>query len=136
MKPWLAAGLAALALATSTTAASAQAGVWQCEYGTRNIHRQDAHAVYYQAMFNVYQNGYVEAQGVTGTGEQFMGQGQWSLTNDGGGYAFAVRGQRTDAILGTSILVFDSYMTSEYSMMLNNTYPTGDIIASSCQKVQ
>lgn len=128
--------IAALALALSTSGALAQAGVWQCEYGTRNIHRQDAHAVAYQAIFNVYQNGYVEAQGVTATGEQFVGEGQWSLTNDGGGYAFSIRGQRTDAILGTAILVFDSNVTSEYSMLLNVTFPTGDIVASSCQRQQ
>lgn len=136
MKSWPSAGvLAILGLAASITAASAQAGVWQCEYGTRNVHRQDAHAVAYQAMFNVYDNGYVEAQGVTATGEQFVGEGQWSLSNDGT-YAFSIRGQRTDAILGSSILVFDSNMTSEYSMLLNVTFPTGDIVASSCQRVQ
>ena len=127
--------LATLALAFSTSAASAQAGVWQCEYGTRNIHRQDAHAVSYQAMFNVYQNGFVEAQGVTATGEQFYGEGQWSLANDGS-YAFSIRGQRTDAILGTSVLVFDSNMTSDASMLLNVTFATGDIVASSCQRLQ
>lgn len=137
MQSWLSAGmLAALALGLSTTAASAQAGVWQCEYGTRNIYRQDAHAVAYQAMFNVYQNGYVEAQGVMATGEQFYGEGQWSVSNDGGSYAFSIRGQRTDAVLGTSILVFDSNMTSESSMLLNVTFPTGDIVASSCQRTQ
>ena len=126
----------ATALAFLTTAASAQVGVWQCEYGTRNIYRQDAHAVAYQAIFSVYQNGYVEAQGMTATGEQFVGEGQWSLSNDGGNYAFSIRGQRTDAILGSSILVFDSNMTSEYSMLLNVTFPTGDIVASSCQRAQ
>lgn len=137
MTSWLlAGGLAVVGLAALTTTASAQAGVWQCDYGTRNIHRQDAHAVAYQAMFNVYDNGYVEAQGVTATGEQFIGEGQWSLSNDGGRYAFSIRGQRTDAILGTSVLVFDSNMTSDYSMLLNVTFPTGDIVASSCQRVQ
>ena len=59
-----------------------------------------------------------------------------AVANHDGYYSFSIRGQRTDAILGTSILVFDSNMTSEYSMLLNNTYPTGDIIASSCQRVQ
>ena len=128
--------LVATVLGFLSTVALAQAGVWQCEYGTRNIYRQDAHAVAYQAIFNVYQNGYVEAQGMMATGEQFVGEGQWSLTNDGGSYAFSIRGQRTDAILGSSILVFDSNMTSEYSMLLNVTFPTGDIVASSCQRTQ
>lgn len=137
MKSLLSAGLVgALAPAFLTTAALSQVGVWQCEYGTRNIHRQDAHAVAYQAIFNVYQNGYVEAQGMMATGEQFMGQGQWSLSEDGGNYAFSIRGQRTDAILGTSVLVFDSNMTSERSMLLNVTFPTGDIVASACQRMQ
>ncbi len=128
--------LAGTALLLSAGSALAQAGVWQCEYGTRNVYRQDAHAVAYQAMFNVYPNGYVEAQGITATGEQFTGSGQWSLTNDGGNYAFSVRGQRTDAILGSSILVFDSNMISDYAMLLNVTFPTGDIVASSCQRMQ
>lgn len=137
MKPWLSAAiLAPLALGLLPTATSAQVGVWQCEYGTRNVHRKDAHAVSYQAMFNVYQNGYVEAQGMMATGEQFSGAGQWSLSNDGGNYMFSVRGQRTDATFGTAIMVFDSSMTSEYSMLFNRTYPTGDIIASACQRLQ
>lgn len=131
---WLA-GIMVLAFVSSATGVLAQAGVWQCEYGTRNVHRQDAHAVAYQAIFSVYDNGYVEAQGVMATGEQFVGEGQWSLSNDGT-YAFSIRGQRTDAILGSSVLVFDSNMTSEYSMLLNVTFPTGDIVASSCQRVQ
>lgn len=133
----LTAGL--LAMLTSPVlagSAMAQAGLWQCEYGTRNVYRTDAHAVAYQAMFNVYDNGYVDAQGVMATGEQFTGTGQWSVTNEGGSYMFSIRGQRTDYILGSSILVFDSNFTSEYSMLLNVTYPTGDIIASSCQRVQ
>jgi hypothetical protein len=136
MNSWFVRGAVVALAVLSPTLASAQAGVWQCEYGTRNVHRQDAHAVAYQAIFNVYQNGYVEAQGVMATGEQFYGEGQWSLSNDGGNYAFSIRGQRTDAILGTALLVFDSNMTSEYSMLLNVTFPTGDIVASSCQRTQ
>ena len=128
--------IAVMAIGVSATAASAQAGVWQCDYGTRNIYRQDAHAFAYQATFNVYDNGYVEGQGVMATGEQFYGEGQWSLTNNGGNYEFSIRGQRTDSMLGSAALIFDSNMTSEYSMLLNVTFPTGDIVASSCQRVQ
>lgn len=136
MKLSVALMLAVLESSLVITGAAAQAGVWQCEYGTRNIYRQDPHAVAYQAIFNVYPNGYVDAQGVMATGEQFTGTGQWAVSNEGGGYSFSIRGQRTDVILGSSILVFDSNFTSETSMLLNATFPTGDIIASACQRVQ
>lgn len=132
---WIIAGLA---LAMSPGQASAQinpAGVWQCEYGTRNIYRKDAHTVYYQAIFQVMPNGTVQAQGTDGYGN-WVGQGQWSLSQDGNGVAFAIRGQKTDPILGTSILVFDSYMVSATFMNFNQQFPTGDIIASQCQRTQ
>lgn len=130
--------VAGLALALSAVQASAQinpAGVWQCEYGTRNIYRKDAHTVYYQAVFQVMPNGTVQAQGTDGYGG-WVGQGQWSLNQDGNGIAFAIRGQKTDPILGTSILVFDSYMVSATFMNFNQQFPTGDIIASQCQRMQ
>lgn len=132
---WIFATLAFALLPGQALAQINPTGVWQCEYGTRNIYRKDAHTVYYQAVFQVMPNGTVLAQGTDGYGG-WVGQGQWSLNQDGNGIAFAIRGQKTDPILGSSILVFDSYMVSATFMNFNQQFPTGDIIASQCQRMQ
>lgn len=131
--------LTALLLTLSSGAALAQqanpSGVWQCEYGTRNIYRKDPHTVHYQAVFQVMPDYTVQVQGQDAYGGWY-GQGQWSFSQDQGGLIFSVRGQRSNPILGTSVLVFDSYLVSATMMNMNLTFLTGDIVASQCQRMQ
>lgn len=109
-------------------------GQWQCEYGTRNIYRTDAHAVYYQAVFNVLPNGSFQAQGFDPSFGPFQAQGQWQLQQDPDGWWFSARGQQTHAVLGISGFAFDSYMVGPGQMLYNAQFPTGDQIASACRR--
>lgn len=132
--------LAAIAVILSVEGVQAQqptvVGQWQCEYGTRNIYRTDAHTVYYQALFFIQPNGTFQAQGQDHTSGQFQAQGQWSLQQHNGRWWFSARGQRTMQFMGVVDFAFDSYLTGERNMSLNEQdRPSGIEIASICQRV-
>ena len=89
---------------------------WQCEYGTRNMYRTDAHSVYYQTLFFIQPNGTFQAQGRDHISGQFQAQGQWSLQQDHGRWWFSAWWQRTMQVLGSVDFAFDSSLTSEMNM--------------------
>lgn len=122
--------VAAPALAQTPSAV----GLWQCEYATRNIHRTDPHAVHYQAMLNVLPNGTFQAQGHDQGSGPFQAQGQWQLQQEQGRWWFSARGQMTHPMMGVTGFAFDSFLVGPAQMLLNEQYPTGDQIASACQR--
>jgi len=139
MKTVTTGALAALFHAALSSGAVAQApsvaGQWQCEYGSRNIYWQDAHAVYYQALFNLMPNGTFQAQGYDHTSGTFQAQGRWSLQQDQGRWWFSARGQQTMQFLGIVDFSFDSYLNTPTQMSLDLRDPASGIeVASMCQR--
>lgn len=132
-------GLIAAFLMAHATTAGAQApsavGQWQCEYATRNIYRTDAHAVYYQAYFQIQPDGSFQAQGNDPSMGPFQAQGYWQLQPEQGRWWFSARGQRSSQMLGVIEFAFDSYLVGPTQMLLNEEFPTGDQIASACHRV-
>ena len=134
MRALLALVFGALTAAPGGAQTPTAVGQWQCEYATRNIYRTDAHAVYFQVAFNVLPNGSFQAQGFDQGSGQFQAQGQWTLQQEEGRWWFSARGQMTHPMFGISDFGFDSYLVGPAQMLLNEQFPTGDQIASACQR--